>query len=154
MHCFQGMSRSATVVLAFLMLHRDMSLLDAIKHVRKRRAIHPNAGFMRQLVELNNQLAEAQQANSSSTQQAVTSTHELAETSSSSTQQAVTSTHQPTETSSSTQQAVTSTHQPTETGTNREQLQTEDEISTDATSNETSPDNSQHSLSSGTAPTT
>lgn len=45
------MSRSATVVIAYLMRHHDMALIDAFKYVRDRRpCISPNPGFMHQLV--------------------------------------------------------------------------------------------------------
>lgn len=55
-HCFKGVSRSATIVLAYLMLKCDMKLLDAVKVVRARRKIHPNDGFLRQLCILNKEL--------------------------------------------------------------------------------------------------
>ncbi|GFR61672.1 dual specificity phosphatase DUPD1 [Elysia marginata] len=55
-HCQQGVSRSATVVLAFLMLHRDMNLLDAVKLVRSKREIFPNDGFLKQLCILQKEL--------------------------------------------------------------------------------------------------
>ena len=77
-HCYQGMSRSATVLLAFLMIYRQMSLLDAIKQVRQRRAIHPNPGFMKQLVELNNQLAEETQRGASATGVKAEQAHDVA----------------------------------------------------------------------------
>ncbi|KAI0644631.1 protein-tyrosine phosphatase-like protein [Trametes meyenii] len=50
-HCVWGMSRSATVVAAYLVAARKMALADALVHVRARRPIvRPNAGFMQQLV--------------------------------------------------------------------------------------------------------
>ena len=55
-HCHQGRSRSAAVVLAYLMLKHEMTLLDAIKTLRERRWIWPNDGFLNQLIELNVQL--------------------------------------------------------------------------------------------------
>ncbi|KAI0356321.1 phosphatases II [Trametes cingulata] len=49
-HCVWGMSRSATVAIAYLIVARSMSLDEAVKAVRsKRRIIRPNAGFMDQL---------------------------------------------------------------------------------------------------------
>lgn len=57
-HCHQGISRSATIVLAFLMLKRGMTLVDALKTVRDNRAVHPNDGFVKQLCILNRQLYE------------------------------------------------------------------------------------------------
>lgn len=49
-HCFAGVSRSATIVIAYLMQEHGMSLIDATQHVRKcRYFINPNDGFRRQL---------------------------------------------------------------------------------------------------------
>ncbi|XP_068232661.1 dual specificity phosphatase 29-like [Palaemon carinicauda] len=55
-HCFMGISRSATIACAFLMLKRDMCALEALTTLRKNRAIFPNEGFLRQLSELDNDL--------------------------------------------------------------------------------------------------
>ncbi|NXI35878.1 DS13B phosphatase, partial [Galbula dea] len=55
-HCAMGISRSATLVLAFLMICENMSLVDAIQTVRSHRAICPNSGFLKQLQELDLQL--------------------------------------------------------------------------------------------------
>ncbi|XP_075390600.1 dual specificity protein phosphatase 13B [Tenrec ecaudatus] len=55
-HCAMGVSRSATLVLAFLMIYEKMSLVEAIKVVQARRDICPNTGFLRQLQLLDNQL--------------------------------------------------------------------------------------------------
>uniref|UniRef100_A0A8C0BLQ1 Dual specificity protein phosphatase n=1 Tax=Buteo japonicus TaxID=224669 RepID=A0A8C0BLQ1_9AVES len=55
-HCAMGISRSATLVLAFLMICEDMSLTDAIQTVRSHRGICPNSGFLKQLRELDLQL--------------------------------------------------------------------------------------------------
>lgn len=51
-----GVSRSATCVLAYLMICRKMSASDAIRTVRMRRDIHPNDGFLQQLAELDMEL--------------------------------------------------------------------------------------------------
>ena len=49
-YCRAGMSRSATLCIAYFMRHHNMSLDEAYEFVRKQRPIiHPNAGFMRQL---------------------------------------------------------------------------------------------------------
>ncbi|CAK9833573.1 Dual specificity phosphatase 29 [Anthophora retusa] len=55
-HCVMGMSRSATCVLAYLMIKKGMQSIDALQTVRKNRYIKPNFGFLRQLAELDNQL--------------------------------------------------------------------------------------------------
>ena len=49
-HCMAGVSRSATIVLAYLMQCHGLSLATAFRHVRQRRPIiQPNAGFCSQL---------------------------------------------------------------------------------------------------------
>ena len=50
-HCQQGVSRSATIVLAYLMRERGLSLSDSIAHVERRRFIRPNEAFIAQLAE-------------------------------------------------------------------------------------------------------
>ncbi|CAL8282897.1 unnamed protein product [Merluccius merluccius] len=56
-HCARGISRSAALVLAFLMIRERLSLADAIKAVCNHRNILPNAGFLRQLHQLDVSLA-------------------------------------------------------------------------------------------------
>ncbi|XP_039097841.1 serine/threonine/tyrosine-interacting-like protein 2 isoform X2 [Hyaena hyaena] len=53
-----GVSRSAALVVAYLMIFHDMAVLDALRAVRRRRAIRPNDGFLRQLRELNERLMD------------------------------------------------------------------------------------------------
>ena len=51
-HCIAGMSRSCTLVAAFLVRERRMSLRDAMGLIKARRpGVAPNRGFWRQLVE-------------------------------------------------------------------------------------------------------
>eukprot|EP00756_Hemistasia_phaeocysticola_P033391 Hpha_TRINITY_DN16462_c5_g4::TRINITY_DN16462_c5_g4_i1::g.161926::m.161926/K07359/CAMKK2; calcium/calmodulin-dependent protein kinase kinase 2 len=51
-HCFMGLSRSVTVVCAWLMKRRRMTFKEAITFIKKGRpAVNPNAGFRRQLIE-------------------------------------------------------------------------------------------------------
>lgn len=52
-HCAMGLSRSATLVLAYLMIYENMTLVDAIKAVSANRNISPNNGFLEQLRELD-----------------------------------------------------------------------------------------------------
>ncbi|VDQ03986.1 unnamed protein product [Trichobilharzia regenti] len=56
-HCMAGVSRSSTLILAYLMRHTNMSLADAYQHVRSiRPCIQPNPGFWRQLLEYEEKL--------------------------------------------------------------------------------------------------
>ncbi|NXF95320.1 DUPD1 phosphatase, partial [Eubucco bourcierii] len=56
-HCVMGRSRSATLVLAYLMICKNMTVVDAIKQVSTHRCILPNRGFLKQLRELDIALA-------------------------------------------------------------------------------------------------
>ncbi|XP_073022370.1 dual specificity protein phosphatase PHS1-like isoform X1 [Primulina eburnea] len=56
-HCFEGKSRSATLVLAYLMLRKNFTLLEAwnaLKRVHRR--AQPNDGFARILLDLDQKL--------------------------------------------------------------------------------------------------
>ncbi|KAI4820759.1 hypothetical protein KUCAC02_028728 [Chaenocephalus aceratus] len=55
-HCHVGVSRSATLVLAYLMLKHNLSLVEAICAVKQKRGVIPNRGFLRQLIRLDGQL--------------------------------------------------------------------------------------------------
>ncbi|KAM3924079.1 dual specificity protein phosphatase 26 [Leptodactylus fuscus] len=55
-HCAVGVSRSATLVLAYLMIYHHKTLVEAINTVKDRRGIIPNRGFLRQLLELDRTL--------------------------------------------------------------------------------------------------
>lgn len=55
-HCKSGVSRSATTVLAYLILKKNMSLMEAVKTVREKREILPNDGFLKELVALNTEV--------------------------------------------------------------------------------------------------
>ncbi|NXW63854.1 DS13B phosphatase, partial [Eurystomus gularis] len=57
-HCAMGVSRSASLVLAFLMIHENMTLVDALKTVSAHRDICPNSGFLSQLRDLDIKLNE------------------------------------------------------------------------------------------------
>lgn len=45
-HCMAGVSRSATVVLAYLVWKQNLTVAQAFKLVRAKRYINPNIGFM------------------------------------------------------------------------------------------------------------
>lgn len=55
-HCHVGVSRSATLVLAYLMLKQSLTLVEAICAVKDNRGVIPNRGFLRQLIKLDGRL--------------------------------------------------------------------------------------------------
>jgi protein-tyrosine phosphatase len=56
-HCDQGVSRSATAVLAYLMKEHGMSLSEAFSLLQSKRGmVDPNYGFMQKLEDLERQL--------------------------------------------------------------------------------------------------
>ncbi|CAH1781057.1 unnamed protein product [Owenia fusiformis] len=48
-HCFAGSSRSATIVLGYIMHKQGLSLREAVGLIKKHRKIRPNDGFISQL---------------------------------------------------------------------------------------------------------
>ncbi|XP_051765779.1 dual specificity protein phosphatase 26 isoform X6 [Ctenopharyngodon idella] len=61
-HCAVGVSRSATLVLAYLMIRQNMTLVEAIKTVKDHRGVTPNRGFLRQLSGLDSVLRASRNA--------------------------------------------------------------------------------------------
>ncbi|XP_019938647.1 dual specificity protein phosphatase 13A-like [Paralichthys olivaceus] len=55
-HCIMGMSRSSTLVLAYLMIHRQLPLKRALQKLIQKRAIYPNRNFLALLLDLDLQL--------------------------------------------------------------------------------------------------
>uniref|UniRef100_A0A3Q0TI34 Dual specificity protein phosphatase n=1 Tax=Amphilophus citrinellus TaxID=61819 RepID=A0A3Q0TI34_AMPCI len=55
-HCAVGVSRSASLVLTYLMIHQHYTLLEAIDKVKEHRWIFPNRGFLKQLRALDMKL--------------------------------------------------------------------------------------------------
>uniref|UniRef100_A0A8C7XEH6 Dual specificity phosphatase 27 n=1 Tax=Oryzias sinensis TaxID=183150 RepID=A0A8C7XEH6_9TELE len=53
-----GVSRSAVLVASYLMIFQNMTIMEALTTMRKKRAINPNEGFLKQLRELNENLLE------------------------------------------------------------------------------------------------
>ncbi|XP_030607178.1 serine/threonine/tyrosine-interacting-like protein 2 isoform X2 [Archocentrus centrarchus] len=53
-----GISRSAILVASYLMIFHNMTIMEALTSIRKKRAINPNEGFLKQLRELNETLME------------------------------------------------------------------------------------------------
>lgn len=58
-NCVEGVSRSATIVIAYCMLEKGMSLHEAMTVIRRGRNIAPNDGFLKQLVMLERQLKKS-----------------------------------------------------------------------------------------------
>ncbi|CAL8261344.1 unnamed protein product [Arctogadus glacialis] len=55
-HCIMGLSRSSTLVLAYLMIHRHLPLRRALENLVEKRAIYPNRNFLALLLDLDLQL--------------------------------------------------------------------------------------------------
>ncbi|CAO1326780.1 unnamed protein product [Diamesa hyperborea] len=56
-HCVAGVSRSVSLILAYLMKYADMSLKNAFHHVRSvRPQVRPNVGFFKQLIAYEQRL--------------------------------------------------------------------------------------------------
>ncbi|XP_054479450.1 serine/threonine/tyrosine-interacting-like protein 2 [Anoplopoma fimbria] len=53
-----GVSRSAVLVASYLMIFQHMTIMEALTSMRKKRAINPNEGFLKQLRNLNETLME------------------------------------------------------------------------------------------------
>ncbi|PSN49194.1 hypothetical protein C0J52_10914 [Blattella germanica] len=63
-HCVAGVSRSASLCLAYLIKHERMPLKKAFAHLRSRRpSIRPNTGFFTQLIEFERRLLGAATVN-------------------------------------------------------------------------------------------
>jgi len=57
-HCFAGISRSSTIVVAYLMIKNKWSCHKALKYVQSKRSVcKPNPGFLQQLVEFEKRLS-------------------------------------------------------------------------------------------------
>ena len=62
-HCHAGVSRSATICLAYLITCHNVTLSDAFRYVKHRRnVISPNFNFMGQLLKLENDVAARKSA--------------------------------------------------------------------------------------------
>jgi len=55
-HCLAGVSRSVSLVLAYLIKHKGLTYNKAYDYVKaKRKIIHPNDGFIEALKKLENE---------------------------------------------------------------------------------------------------
>lgn len=62
-HCKFGVSRSATIVIAYVMQSMNMKFVDALAFVKKRRScIEPNLGFKDQLRRFEKKLGSVRDA--------------------------------------------------------------------------------------------
>eukprot|EP01084_Bolivina_argentea_P181976 314245_1 len=67
-HCRQGVSRSASFVIAYLMKYYNYSFFSAEKYVKKKRnIIKPNAGFITRLFEFQREIEKSKTVNRNST---------------------------------------------------------------------------------------
>lgn len=53
-HCIMGISRSATITIAYLIIKKGLRAKEALEKVKKGRDIRPNDGFLKQLAQLDN----------------------------------------------------------------------------------------------------
>jgi len=49
-----GISRSATIAIAYLMIKKGYRAKEAVEKIKKARDIRPNNGFLKQLAQLDN----------------------------------------------------------------------------------------------------
>ncbi|XP_054132538.1 dual specificity protein phosphatase 13-like [Melozone crissalis] len=71
-HCAVGVSRSASLVLAYLMINHHLPLVEAIKTVKEHRWISPNRGFLKHLRNLDAQLRQRKDWNKGRTAEQAT----------------------------------------------------------------------------------
>ena len=57
-NCWQGASRSVTVVLAYLIRYQSMTVEEALRMVKEKRDIRPNNAFLQSLIDYEEELKE------------------------------------------------------------------------------------------------
>ena len=55
-NCVFGKSRSTTFVVVYMMVCHGWTALDALRHIRKKRPVQLNSGFLLQIVDLDYKL--------------------------------------------------------------------------------------------------
>lgn len=55
-NCVFGKSRSTTFVLAYMMICHNWTALDALRHLRQKRPVQLNPGFLLQIIDLDYKL--------------------------------------------------------------------------------------------------
>ena len=55
-NCVFGKSRSTTFVVIYMMLCHNFDALSALKHIRQKRNVQINSGFLLQIVDLDHRL--------------------------------------------------------------------------------------------------
>jgi protein-tyrosine phosphatase len=55
--CYGGLSRSGSAVMAYLILKRNMSAVEALTAVKTKRDVHPNNEFLKVLAQMHNHFA-------------------------------------------------------------------------------------------------
>ena len=66
-HCNAGVSRSAALCVAYLMVREELSFTQALQQVNAVRPVRPNPGFQSQLIDLGRRLREHREGDSDAT---------------------------------------------------------------------------------------
>ncbi|CDW75026.1 dual specificity catalytic domain containing protein [Stylonychia lemnae] len=61
-HCVSGISRSGTIVISYVMKHKNLRFQEAWEYVKSKRSIvYPNSGFQKQLLQYEQELFQENQ---------------------------------------------------------------------------------------------